>query len=192
MQFVQQLKDRNIKAIGWDFDSTALSYGSTVDFRFNATRFEKDLQKHFVRKMSADFAKVVRCAHAHGIEQGIVTFNDGMDNNIKGNRLDLSGVDLIKPILHKMFPDITIPIWAWNPYIREYKSPSGRKIQADKNWHLDALKRTFGVHLKKHVLLVDDDKHNVLQARKAGYRALFVGGKKGFQLKKRGFRKGDF
>jgi hypothetical protein len=184
--FYAQLKKFKIGAIGWDFDATALSYGT-----FEDTNIKSYQQFHteYVRKMSPDFVSAVKRVHKMKIAQGITTFNDDLFNTVLRKKKQMTyivgGNALIRPVLTELFPDFhqKMEIYALNPEKHDMHAPDRfRKIGMNKNWHLSCMAKRYKVK-KEQILLVDDDYENVVAARKAKYRAVFVSGDKGFDFK---------
>jgi acid phosphatase class B len=182
--FMQLLKNNNITALAFDFDATALQYGTTLTSGYkNTSQFHKD----YVRKMSKDFIRVVNSSFEQGIHVGIATFNDDMlDSLTSTNKLILGGHGLIRPILRALFDeDIVrqIEIWAFNPEIHGMVAFDGQYVNQDKNWHLQNIRKRYKIKNNNQVLLIDDDWENIKAARKSGFRAWYVSGNHGFNIK---------
>lgn len=112
----------------------------------------------------------------------------------------LAGEDLVEPFLSESLgaaPAKKVFISALHPVIREakgewkprrcagvtYKNIIKGTSRDNKNCGLYDISKYFAVP-KSHVLLLDDNLNNVMAAREAGFRALRVDPKLGFNIKK--------
>lgn len=179
--FIQTLQKQKIEAVGFDFDATALTYGTKINSGF--TNYE-DFKKEFIDKLSKDYVKCVHALHDAKIHQGITTFNDNWMTRITPTRFILGGDALIRPILTSKFGKLgrEMEIWSLNPIDHDGYSPCGVLVPQNKNWHLHSLKNRYNIKENSRVLLVDDDINNVMEAREAGFQAFHVAGENGFSL----------
>ena len=158
IQFIQWIQEHDIKAVGFDFDATALqcktnpntSYITAMDFR-----------ARLVDNISPDFIHVTQELYRLGIPVGILTFNDDMLTIInRQNQLLVGGSALIRPILADLFsPEINthIEIWAFNPAYHKMTAPDGTAVQQNKNWHLQCFRSRYRIAETSQVMLIDDD-----------------------------------
>jgi len=182
-EFASRLRQQGISAVAFDFDATALNFNTNPSTSYNGSFYYFTLQ--YTNKMSPDFVALVPKLIDMNIKVGIATFNDDIINDIRcNNDFIIGGNALVRPVLRHLFPDIhdSIEIWAWNPDKHSSYAPDGCRIPSNKNWHLEAMARRYGIRNPSQVLLVDDLESNIVGANLKGFRTIKVNGTEGFKM----------
>ena len=178
---VAWLTRRGVALLCVDFDQTlsriAAGPVSSMDAEDEWTRL--------VRAVSDDGAELLRAADAAGLGVAITSFsNDAWavpgdkattgdqhrDRTVLGERM-ISGI----ASRHAVLRELPLSVLAWTPR---------GGLPMDKNLHLRMAMQARGlaVAATQRVALIDDDPHNVLRARQAGFVALGVPAARGIVL----------
>ena len=187
-EFAKKMYNTGIRAVGWDFDATALSYDTNPQTNFVS---RQDFLRKYVKQMTPLFVQSVIELDKLGIKQSIVTFNDDKTNCVlNGTAYRVGGHALVRPVLQELFPpnlSNKIEILAFDPQLHDSISPDGLPIEQNKNWHLQSMKQRYSIPDNRAVLLVDNDATNIHDAQAEGYRVFYVQGKQGFEAKNYSF-----
>jgi histidinol phosphatase-like enzyme len=166
-EFYNELLEKKIKVVAWDFDGTILEYDTSTSDYFQDFA---DFKIRFLDNISPFFKKVSREIQRGGkIKQFVVSLNDGSFAEVKKKGTLMTGTCLIKSILKHL--KIDIEVISWNPSEHNMYSPGGHKIKQNKNWHLQSITRRCKLK-KKQILLIDDLNRNIKAASKIGYQTI--------------------
>jgi hypothetical protein len=176
---VQNLKARGIRCVVWDFDKTAISIDVLHGLPITKVGDLASEAKKLADQLTPDFVRLFRELEKEGdVRQAFASFQDDSDSHVKGPVFYLKGAGLIRRVLKAAHLDDKerCLIVAWEPRTFERASPYNSKLL-----HLQRIQACFDL-APNQLLLIDDNKRNIDNAKRNGFQTALVRGSSGFRF----------
>ena len=182
---LRRIRVNRIRLVCFDFDQTAYR-GHTGGALDVPVRNLVPRMLQMVSNLSQDFLTLVLALHEENINVAIVTFCDGIYNemSLASSTIMLGGDALIRPVLNQGLSIETvdkIPIYGLNPEWRNGEDGEPPQFPNSKHWHMILAMEHFSGHHPDEVLLIDNSPHNISEAASEGFHTVLASPETAFE-----------